>query len=148
MLGKVFKALLVIGISLVILFHTGRYVWILYKILADGGIYLFEPNLTMLYFELAIASGISILVIFLIGFHIGRISKGGTRMKPFFNSIFPTNRLPQKPETQKEQISLLWDMVCNHMLHRLSWQDIKINFILLLLALIIAFLAVLCTRLP
>ncbi len=42
--------------------------------------------------------------------------------------------IPEKPETQEEQINMLWDGVFNHLPHRLAWLNIKINFILTFMA--------------
>jgi hypothetical protein len=53
------------------------------------------------------------------------------------------NLIPEKPATQKEQISTLWDIVCNHVFTKLYNHDIQLKFILVFLALILAFLAVL-----
>ncbi len=52
---------------------------------------------------------------------------------------------PLKPEKQKDQIGMLWDAVYNHIPTRLKWQDIKLNFILGLIALVLVFLGVLAT---
>jgi hypothetical protein len=52
------------------------------------------------------------------------------------------NRTPQKPKNQKEQISMLWDAVYNHLPSRLNWQDKKLNFILIFMGLILAALAI------
>jgi len=53
--------------------------------------------------------------------------------------------IPEKPEKSKEQISMLWDAMYNHIPgilkeqnKRLGWQELKINFILVLVALILA----------
>lgn len=56
------------------------------------------------------------------------------------------NEIPQKPETQKEQISTLWDIVCNHLFTKVNTHDIKINFILIFVGLILALLGVLIFR--
>ena len=55
------------------------------------------------------------------------------------------NKIPPKPRNPNKQLSMLWDYVYNHLTsslerqdRRLYWQDIKINFILILLALILA----------
>ena len=50
--------------------------------------------------------------------------------------------VPEKPKTEKAQISILWDIISNHIIHRLNWQDIKMNFILGLTGLILALCAV------
>lgn len=46
-------------------------------------------------------------------------------------------RIPKKPETQKEQISMLWDAVFNHLFTAQHWQGIMLKFVLALLAVII-----------
>ena len=46
-------------------------------------------------------------------------------------------KIPQKPETQKEQISMLWDAVYNHLFTAQHWQGIMLKFVLALLAVII-----------
>ena len=46
----------------------------------------------------------------------------------------------QKPVTTKEQINLIWEAVFNHIPSQLHWQDIKINFILVFVALILGML--------
>lgn len=45
---------------------------------------------------------------------------------------------PKKPKTQKEQISMLWDAVYNHVFTAQHWQGVMMKFILALLAAIIA----------
>lgn len=52
---------------------------------------------------------------------------------------------PSKPQEQKDQISMLWDAVYNHIPARLKWQDVKLNFILGFMALILVVLGVLAT---
>ena len=54
-----------------------------------------------------------------------------------------------KPLTLEEKIDLIWDACFNHLPSlfagcetRLKWQDVKMNFLLALLAIILAFLAV------
>ena len=46
-------------------------------------------------------------------------------------------KIPQKPETQKEQISMLWDAVYNHLFTAQHWQGIMLKFVLALRAVII-----------
>ena len=57
-------------------------------------------------------------------------------------------KVPPKPKTQKEQTSMLWDAVYNHIPsilrqqdRRLKWQDVKLTFVLIFMALILASLA-------
>ena len=54
-------------------------------------------------------------------------------------------KIPEKPQTLDEQVSMIWDAVFNHIFHRLKFQDIKINFILTFLGLMIAILVVMLT---
>ncbi len=49
--------------------------------------------------------------------------------------------IPDKPDKQKDQLSELWDAVYNHLPTRINWLDIKINFILALLGVVIALIA-------
>lgn len=56
--------------------------------------------------------------------------------------------IPPKPRSPNKQISMVWDYLYNHLPGRLAeqdrriwWQDIKINFIIVLIALILAFIA-------
>jgi len=51
---------------------------------------------------------------------------------------------PKKPDTPEGQLSVLWDVVCNHVLTWMAWQDVKMGFIIALLAINVALLAVLC----
>ena len=53
--------------------------------------------------------------------------------------------IPDKPEKIKDQLAMLWDVMYNHLPHhlhaqdaRIIWQDRKINFILVLLAILVA----------
>jgi len=53
--------------------------------------------------------------------------------------------IPPKPQTLDEQVSMIWDFVYNHFPGRLQkqddkilWQDRKINFILVLVAILVA----------
>ena len=46
-------------------------------------------------------------------------------------------KIPDKPKTQKEQISMLWDAVYNHVFTAQHWQGIMLKFVLALLAVII-----------
>lgn len=52
------------------------------------------------------------------------------------------NKIPDKPETMEEQVSVLWDIVCNHLWTRAKVQDLKLNFVLAFMTLLIAGLAV------
>ena len=44
----------------------------------------------------------------------------------------------EKPKSYKAQVSTLWDLVTNHVLTWMYWQDVKMNFVLTFLALILA----------
>ena len=44
----------------------------------------------------------------------------------------------EKPKNYKAQVSTLWDLVTNHILTWMYWQDVKMNFVLTFLALILA----------
>jgi len=44
---------------------------------------------------------------------------------------------PRKPKTQKEQISMLWDAVFNHLFTGQHWQGVMLRFVLAFLAVII-----------
>lgn len=57
-------------------------------------------------------------------------------------------KIPPKPRNPNKQLSMIWDYCYNHLPGRLEtqdrriwWQDVKINFILVLVALILAFIA-------
>jgi len=60
---------------------------------------------------------------------------------PFLD--FPNrNKMPQKPQRQKDQVDMLWDAVFNHLPSKLNWIDIEIKFVFLLLVVILAILGV------
>ena len=48
------------------------------------------------------------------------------------------NRTPEKPDKQKDQISELWDAVYNHIPTHLRWLNIKTNFILAMMGVVLA----------
>ena len=50
------------------------------------------------------------------------------------------NTVPKKPKGQKDQISMVWDALFNGVIHRVNFQDIKINFILGFMVLILGLL--------
>ena len=50
-------------------------------------------------------------------------------------------KMPEKPKTRDEQISMIWDALFNHVFTALHWQDIKITFILALIAILIGIIA-------
>ena len=54
--------------------------------------------------------------------------------------------MPDKPEREDEQISMLWDAVYNHIPHRLDFLNVKINFILAFIALVLALLGVIILK--
>lgn len=47
-------------------------------------------------------------------------------------------KVPEKPKSTKGQVSVLWDVVCNHVLHKLWLQDIKWTVILVMLSALLA----------
>jgi len=49
---------------------------------------------------------------------------------------------PKKPESLEEQVSMIWDALYNDVFHKLKFQDIKINFILTFLALLLTALGI------
>ncbi|KKN73886.1 hypothetical protein LCGC14_0396880 [marine sediment metagenome] len=53
------------------------------------------------------------------------------------------NNMPKKPETHEEQTSVLWDVMCNHVMSKLKTQDIKQNITLGGLAFIAIMIAIL-----
>lgn len=66
--------------------------------------------------------------------------------KVFKNHVF--GDIPRKPKGTTEQIDQLWDAVYNHIASYLRIQDFKMNFLIILVGLILAFMgalvAVLC----
>ena len=63
--------------------------------------------------------------------------------KPWRNKNSYT--IPEKPESPDEQTSMMWDFLYNHLPSRLAnqdfkilWQERKINFILILVAILVA----------
>jgi len=48
------------------------------------------------------------------------------------------HEIPQKPKAMKNQISMLWDAVYNHIPTQLSSQRMQMNFIMGILGLIMA----------
>ncbi len=56
------------------------------------------------------------------------------------------NGVPKKPDDVEGQISVLWDFMTNHVWSRLKWQDVKMNFVLVFLGLILALLAISITQ--
>ena len=51
-------------------------------------------------------------------------------------------KIPKKPKTQKAQIDMMWDFLFNKFAHRMEFDDKRFGFIMALLALILAFMAV------
>jgi len=54
-------------------------------------------------------------------------------------------KIPEKPENPDKQLSMIWDYVYNHLPSRLGeqdkriwWQDMKLNFMFVFVALILA----------
>lgn len=52
-------------------------------------------------------------------------------------------KMPPKPKTTKERVSVLWDIIGNCVLTQLKVQNLKLTFVLVLMAIIIGFLGVL-----
>lgn len=52
----------------------------------------------------------------------------------------------KKPESQEEQVSLLWDFVFNFLSHKLRFIDLKIGFVLTLITIILALIGVLILK--
>ena len=51
-----------------------------------------------------------------------------------------------KPTTMEGQVDMLWDIVANHLLSKTGFLDWKLNFVLVFLALVLALLAILISR--
>ncbi len=51
------------------------------------------------------------------------------------------SNLPDKPNKQKDQISDLWDAVFNHLPTQISWLNVKMNFTLVIMGIILALIA-------
>ena len=57
-------------------------------------------------------------------------------------SLFKNNsEKPKKPEDEKEQISMLWDMMYNHLPTWMRFVEMRFNFNWLLFGIVIALLA-------
>jgi len=53
--------------------------------------------------------------------------------------MFNKNRkTPEMPKDPRKRNEMMWEAIFNHIPHRLAWQDMKLNFVLVLLALILA----------
>jgi hypothetical protein len=52
----------------------------------------------------------------------------------------------QKPETTEEQVSVMWDTMCNHVITHLGLLDLKINFILTLVGVLLALVGLLLAK--
>lgn len=57
--------------------------------------------------------------------------------------------IPEKPEKLEDQVSMMWDALFNHLPgilkeqnRHFKWQDVKLNFILVFVGLILASLAI------
>ena len=55
-------------------------------------------------------------------------------------------KIPEKPKTTKDQINMIWDALFNAIPHHLKSQDIRINFILAFMALVLGLMAVMLIR--
>lgn len=51
------------------------------------------------------------------------------------------NQTPEKPKKMEEQIAQLWEACFNHIPSQLHWQNIKLNFIMGFMALVLALMA-------
>ena len=60
--------------------------------------------------------------------------------------FFNNDQIPEMPEEDMEWKKMVFRAVFNHIPHKIGFVDTKINFLYLLLAVIIAFLAILCTK--
>jgi len=49
---------------------------------------------------------------------------------------------PNKPKTHDEQMDMVWDALFNHIPTRLAWVDLKVNFILAFIGIVLALVAV------
>ena len=52
------------------------------------------------------------------------------------------SRLPDKPKAAKDQVDMIWTQCFNHIPTKLKWLDVKLNFILVFMGLVLALLAV------
>jgi len=52
------------------------------------------------------------------------------------------NDIPDKPDKQKDQISELWDACFNHLPTHIRWLNVKVNFILAMIGVVMAMVAV------
>jgi len=58
--------------------------------------------------------------------------------------MFGSNKeIPEKPQKQRDQIDALWEACFNHIPTQLNILGLKINFVLIFIGLILAFLAAL-----
>ena len=51
-------------------------------------------------------------------------------------------RHPEKPTRQRDQIDMLWDGVFNHLPTKIKWIDVKVNFLMAFVALILALMGI------
>ena len=51
-------------------------------------------------------------------------------------------QLPEKPKTTKEQVSVLWDIVANHLITQVRMNNMKLNFVLGFLGLIMGLIGI------
>lgn len=49
---------------------------------------------------------------------------------------------PPRPKSSKAQVEMLWEAMYNHVFTWMRWQDIKLNFVLVFLGLVVALLAI------
>ena len=50
--------------------------------------------------------------------------------------------MPDKPKTHDEQMDMIWEACFNHIPTRLGWVDLKVNFILAFIGIVLALVAV------
>ena len=56
------------------------------------------------------------------------------------------DKMPKKPKSHEEQASTLWDIVNNCIWTKICWLDIKLNFILAFMALVLGLLGIILAR--
>ncbi len=55
--------------------------------------------------------------------------------------------LPDKPpEDDSKKLDILYTFVCNHLNHKVKWVDVKLNFVLVFVALILGLLGIIIAR--
>jgi RNAse (barnase) inhibitor barstar len=64
----------------------------------------------------------------------------------FWNMFNGNFKIPDKPEDPDKQLDTLWDLVTNHIFSWMRVTGLKVNFILAFVALVLALMAILCTK--